>query len=491
VAEGLSRIGPESAFQEDLEQQTLDSRTFCAQMGGSLYYFGMLLRFRCRNFRSIREEQEISLVAARAHSDEADKRLIETRIKDVSGLRCAVIYGPNGAGKSNLLQAMSKFRSIISSSQKRWDASDRIPDWDPFMLDGNSRYEETEFEAAVVINEVEHRYGFRFNETAISEEWLVEYAPRERTLFRRKTLDRAVTIEFPGRNLTGPTLEAIRQLTRPNSLFLSAAAQNNYERLAAIHEWFVQRFRLISPQERAGWLPFTANLCKQAPIKDTIKKLMSFADDGIIDFDIVEQDAPENIKKMVSAMFRIIKEANPETSLDLNEADSFVHPEAVMKHRGVGGNLYPLTSAQESAGTLAFFSILGPLLNELKEGSILLIDELESSMHPHLAREFVRIFNDPDLNPKGAQIIFTTHNTGLLNPPILQRDQVWLTEKNREGATSIYPLSDFKPRKGQNLEAGYLHGRFGAIPFLDSELLYSALRTEGPDQRSGQTCEAE
>ena len=102
----------------------------------------------------------------------------------------------------------------------------------------------------------------------------------------------------------------------------------------------------------------------------------------------------------------------------------------------------------------------------------------------HLVRQLVRIFNDPDLNPKGAQVVFTTHNTGILDPQILRRDQIWFTSKNPGGATVVYPLSDFKPRKDQNLEVGYLHGRFGAIPFLDDELLYSALQSEESPQTS-------
>jgi hypothetical protein len=116
---------------------------------------------------------------------------------------------------------------------------------------------------------------------------------------------------------------------------------------------------------------------------------------------------------------------------------------------------------------------------------------MEASMHPLLVRQLVHIFNDPDLNPNGAQVIFATHNTGILDPQILRRDQVWLTEKDREGATRIYPLSDFKPRKEQNLEAGYLQGRFGAIPFLDSDLLYSALGTGGSGREPDLSCEAE
>lgn len=451
----------------------------------------MLLRFRCKNFRSFRDAQEISLVASKARSGESDERLIETKIKGVSGLRCAAIYGPNGSGKSNLLKAIVDFRVIIAASQKRWDSSDKIPVWDPFMLDEDSRSGETEFEACVVIDEVEYRYGFRFNESQISEEWLFEYAPKERTLFRRKTVENRVEVEFTGRNLTGGTLETIAQLTRPNSLFLSAAAQNNYERLSRIHKWFVERFYMIAGEECAEILPFTADRCRQAKTKELVKKLISFADFGIADFEVIEEDAPEDFKKMYAAMLRAAREVNPERAEKMGERESFVHSEVRMMHRGAEDKLYPLTTNQESRGTLAFFAVLGPLLDELKDGSVLLVDELESSMHPHLVRQLVRLFNDPSINRNGAQIIFTTHNTGLLDPQILRRDQVWLTEKDRVGAASVYPLTDFRPRKDQNIEAAYLNGRFGAIPFLDSELLYSAFRPDDSDQLSEKPCGAE
>jgi len=352
------------------------------------------------------------------------------------------------------------------------------------MLDEDSRSGETEFEASFVIDGVEHRYGFLFNQTAISDEWLYEYAPKERTLFRRKTIDGRVEVDFVGRNLTGSTLENIRQLTRPNSLFLSAAAQNNYERLATIQKWFVGRFNIINGQDCTRMLPFTADQCKQEEIKDRVRKLMRFADLGVADFEVVEEDAPEDFKKMVAAMLRAAKETNPEIAGKMSDRDSFLHSEVRMMHHGTEGKLYTLKPNQESRGTLAYFAVLGPLLDELKDGSLLLIDKLESSMHPHLVSRLVQIFNDPDLNPRGAQIIFTTHNTGALDLKILRRDQVWFTEKNQDGATALYPLADYKPRKDQNIEAAYLQGRFGAIPFLDSGLLYSALQTADPDQAS-------
>jgi len=183
-------------------------------------------------------------------------------------------------------------------------------------------------------------------------------------------------------------------------------------------------------------------------------------------------------------MARAARETNPEMAEKMGVRDTFIHSEVRMLHRGAEGKLYPLATSQQSRGTLAYFSILGPLLDELRDGSILLIDELESSMHPLLVRQLVRIFNDPDLNPRGAQVIFTTHNTGILDPQILRRDQIWFTERKQDGATALYPLTEYKPRKDQNIEVAYLHGRFGAIPFLDSELLYSALQTEELGQTS-------
>lgn len=419
-------------------------------------------------------------MANSGRSEEPDTRLIETKVKGVSGLRCAGVYGPNASGKSNLLKAMAAFSFIISASQKRWDSSDQIPVWDPFLLDEGSRYGETEFEASVIINEFEYRYGFRFGESSISEEWLYEYAPKERTLFRRTTKDGRVQVEFVGRNLTGSTLDAIRQMTRPNSLFLSAAAQNNYERLAIVHRWFVERFALITGQECTNLLRTTANLCKQETLKGQVRELLRFADVGIDDFEVIEEDEPENFKRFYAAMLRAAKEVDLDGVDVLGERESFMHSNIRMAHQGKDGKLFKLKAEQESGGTLAYFSILGPLLEELKEGSVLLIDELESGIHPLLVRELVRIFNDPRLNPKGSQFIFSTHHTGILDPKILRRDQVWLTEKNDEGATDLYPLSAFKPRKDQNIELAYLHGRFGAIPFFDDTILNSALRPGTP-----------
>jgi AAA15 family ATPase/GTPase len=139
----------------------------------------------------------------------------------------------------------------------------------------------------------------------------------------------------------------------------------------------------------------------------------------------------------------------------------------------------------ESRGTQTLFRLALPILQTIEEGGILLVDELEASLHPKLAQEIVRQFNDPAANPRNAQLIFTTHDTNLLGTtmgePALRRDQVWLTEKNNEGATVLYPLTDYKPRKAENLERGYIQGRFGAIPFLGGFHLAGELSAAGKE----------
>jgi AAA15 family ATPase/GTPase len=442
----------------------------------------MLLEFSCKNYRSFREKQTLSMLAGGTGSKSTDERLIGTDFEGISGLRCACIYGANASGKSNLLKAIQQFSRMIADSQKRWDSSDKIPGWDPFSLDQLSRTQETEFEAEVLIERSRFRYGFSFNGELITREWLYEYAPRERTLFFRQTEGTSVYVDFTGRNLTGTTLETIKQVTRPNSLFLSAAAQNNYERLAVVQRWFAERFSLISGQECDQMLPFTANRCNRPRIKEAIRKLIGFADIGIDDFEVIEEEAPEKFKKFYDVVIRALSETNPDVVQAISAREPFTRTDVRMMHRGLDGHLYPLAHRQQSRGTLAYFGILGPMMEELKDGSILLIDELDSSLHPHLVQQFVHIFNSPRLNPFGAQFIFTTHDTNLMSSGMLRRDQFWFTEKDVEGTSKLYPLSDFKPRKDQNLELGYLHGRFGAIPFLDTDLLDSVLHEDEADE---------
>jgi AAA15 family ATPase/GTPase len=203
---------------------------------------------------------------------------------------------------------------------------------------------------------------------------------------------------------------------------------------------------------------------------------LAFADVGIKDFEVVDEELQEKYKNIQSALVRVFNEAIPEHPINIDAVSTRVQ-NIRMLHTGENGNLYPLDFDTESSGTRAYFELLGPLLDGLARASCLLVDELESSLHPSLSRQLIRIFNDPKMNPKGAQLIFNTHDTNLLDLSLLRRDEIWFTEKNQVGATQLTRLSEFMPRKGQNIAAAYLHGRFGATPFLDDDVLWSVLRS--------------
>jgi AAA15 family ATPase/GTPase len=452
----------------------------------------MLLRFRCKNFRSIREELELSLIAAKTRTDEKSESLIDTPFDDLKLLRCIAIYGPNASGKSNVLEALAALRRIVSESWRGWKANGPIPEHDPFLLDEASRTEESAIETTFLLEATIYKYGFRFDQTSFVEETLIDASgKRDKVLFRRTTEEGRIEVEFPNNNF-GTTkeerlqLERIRLDTRPNSLFLSAAAQYNHPVLSKVCAYLSENFKPVHSNNMSPRQSYTADMCSEAGIRKQLEMMMRFADAAISDLEVSRHEMSDKEKNRIRAFLTSMKEVDPEaySSVQLEPSTLPSVVEIRMAHSGAGDKTFLLDFSKESDGTQAYFSILGPLLASFRDGEVLLIDELESSLHPALARELVRLFNSPDLNPKGAQIIFTTHSTNLLDLSLLRRDQVWFTEKTREGATRLYPLSDYQPRTNQDIEAGYLGGRFGALPFLDEQLLREALTPREPAQTS-------
>lgn len=259
----------------------------------------------------------------------------------------------------------------------------------------------------------------------------------------------------------------IEEITRNNALFVSAAVQNKHIQLTPIFSWFrsLQPINLptITPQVSSSWFSGTAldrwlekgvaearqpalfeNPTSDESLIERFRSLLTNADAGIIDLKVDKSESDEFARRARSR--RIL-----------------------LKHQSEFGDAW-LPLEEESKGTQTLFRIAMPILHAIQEGSTILVDELEASLHPMLAQRLVRQFNTPETNPRNAQLIFTTHDINLLgttlHEPALRRDQVWLTEKNDEGATELYPLTDYKPRKAENLERGYLQGRYGAIPFL-------------------------
>jgi hypothetical protein len=449
----------------------------------------MLLRFRCKNFRSIREEQELSLIASKTRTDERSESLIETPIDDLKLLRCAAIYGANASGKSNVLDAFAAFGRAVSNSWRSWKPNGPIPEFDPFLLDGTSQEAQIHFELTFLLGSQIYRYSFRFDRSKFNEELLVDVTGNDKVLFHRSP--ESAGIRFPNKNL-GKTLsdkrhlEGIERDVRPNSLFLSAAAQRAHPLLSRIYAALSDSFNAMHWKNMPGRQRYTAELCSSVEFRSQILKMIRFADAGISNLEISRREYPDSEMRTLRAVMAALKESDPEKFAEVSEEPEVLPsiPEVRMAHLGMDGRHYFLDESKESDGTQAYFSALGPILRALNSGSVLLIDELESSLHPKLARELVGVFNSAVLNPKGAQFVFTTHNTNLLDLDLLRRDQIWFTEKSSDGATRLYSLSDYQPRTSQNIEAGYLGGRFGAVPFLDEGLLRESLIPGEPAQAS-------
>ena len=420
----------------------------------------MLLRFRFSNFRSFRAEQELSLIAG-PFTDLPDVVRHPAGLKE-GVLPGAAIYGANASGKTNVIQAMGFMASAVSFSHRDWTPDGPIPR-QPFIANEESKREPSEVEADFLLAGVRHRYGFRVDSQAVLEEWLYVYPKgKKQTWFHRKWGNPIVfSNKMPGEN------RVIENLTRQNSLFLSAAAQNAHEALMPVFIWLSGLLFVIG--DRSKYRRHTARLCSQLDYRNEIARLVSVADLGIAEMSVEDTKFPDKAKEIVEAAATLLppqdKAAWPETLQVIR-----------LLHR-LGDTAVPFKMDQESDGTLAYLALLGPAVDAIKKGTPLLIDELDASLHPLLAIQLLRLFNTPSSNPKGAQLIFNTHDTNLLSGGVLRRDQIWFTEKGNDATSHLYPLSDFKPRREENLQNGYLQGRYGAIPFINPDAFL--LRFEG------------
>jgi len=298
-------------------------------------------------------------------------------------------------------------------------------------------------------------------------EYLYAYPEGRRQLWFERSLE-SKRINF-GKNLTGEN-RAIENLTRPNSLFLSAAAQNNHEKLLPIFKWFSNElnFRGNASGQRFNQQFF--ELCaNNEEAQRTVVKFLAEADLGIVGIKITEEQLNDEMQAFREKFRKLLSEFSNAPA----EPPAFGKPmrKITLQHRGANSSAVGIPMEHESAGTLEYIGVIGLAIEAISSGGVLCVDELDASLHPLLVEEIVRLFNQNETNPRGAQLVFTTHTTELLGTGILRRDQIWFTEKDDSGATRIYPMSDFKPRKNENIQRGYLQGRYGATPFIRASAL--------------------
>ena len=415
----------------------------------------MLLRFGVSNHRSICEHQELSLSASSLK--DPDEGLIDcAAAPSGSILPAIVIYGANASGKSNLVNAIETMRSMVLRSQSMWDPDGGVP-CHPFRLDAASLKAPTQFEIDFVIDGVRHHYGFEASNTAFVSEWLyISPKSHRRTLFEREGNE----FRF-GRQLRGPN-KAIASLTRANSLYLSAAAQNDHEQLLSVFAYF--RSIRTSHEISVPGVIASRRLGAEEP-NDRVIEFLRNVGTGVIDYRREERKVPENMRLAQ-------QEFNAALSKFANLPDGVLNVETKtvdvnLAHRNREGEVVYFDLELESAGTRRLLVALGFAFRALDEGNPLVVDELDASLHTHASEAVLKLFCSPVTNTSGAQLIATTHDTNLMASTALRRDQLWFCQKEAGGATQVYPLTDIRTRKGDNVEKGYLQGRYGAVPFDD------------------------
>lgn len=398
----------------------------------------MLVNFTFKNFRSFRDEMTLSMEAASIQ--ELSGAVVKSCDEEL--LPVAVMYGANSSGKSNVLKALKAMRDVLLNSVKL-NPKDKL-DAEPFCLDLTSAEEPTSFEIQFTLNGSKFRYGFDYTANEILAEWLYEkrVGEREFELFLRSGNEFKISkTRFAEGN-------GKQDATPSNRLFVSLVAQLNGKLSQSILDWFssIEYISGMDGKEYAGKTLEMLFLNKQGATE--IKQLFTETNLGFMDIDIELVDS-DTLKMKAESVHRLY---------DLN------------------GNMIGVrnfsTDKMESEGTKKMIEIAGPLVDAILSGKILVVDELDAKLHPFLTRKVIGLFMDREINRNGAQLIFATHDTNLLNLQYLRRDQIWFTEKDKTDSTELYSLVEFrddagnKVRNDRNIEKDYINGRYGAIPFM-------------------------
>jgi hypothetical protein len=414
----------------------------------------MLIEFRVKNFRSLRDEQVLSLVAAKDDSL-SDTNTLTTGLKAVPRLLpSAVIYGANASGKSNIIKALQYMRGVILESATIIKPGQTFS-VQPFRLDPASENEPTEFEVTFVLHNVRYQYGFALTSQRIVSEYLLVYKSfkPQQWFERHYDAEKGKDIYDFGTGLKGPK-SLWEGATRPNALFLSMAVQLNSEDLRPVFDWFVRDLVIFNETSRLN-PQVSIQLLKQDEGKKQICDFLSAADISISDIEVVTNKVPGQT-----------------VHFDLDAGKTELRAEEIEESRlrfthvtSQGKAVFEFDD--ESNGTRLLVFLAGPILSILAKGQTLVIDELDTSLHTLLVRELIQLFHRPEINRRGAQLIFTTHDTSLLDSPdLFRRDQIWLVEKDIDQSSTLVALAEFSPRKNEALGKGYLIGRYGGIPFL-------------------------
>jgi len=424
----------------------------------------MLIEFRVANFRSLKDEQALTF-EAEPTLNTSDHRLRVVSEHRRPLLPVAIICGSNASGKSNLLAAIQFMREAVLNSDGHWRETSRIPRT-AFKWAGRATMPSL-FEVNFLLGKKQFQYGFCLDDERVLEEWLYEQIQGDTiSIFERERQTIDIHPDFK------PEIKAFWQQTSTNCLFFSSLKKATSSRVLELVDWF--RRILVVHQDSTSY---------------SLWQELGFSWAGQ---DIQPISSPENNEPVRGDLITLQQGADLSRStiwrrsldflrtLDLGILDIQSVKQISEDGKNVGRILIRhaddpdawLELREESKGTQCLLLLAPYIMQALETGGLLLIDELDSNLHPLIGLSVVRLFNEPDTNPHNAQVLFTTHDTRLLGNTlgdcVLRKDQIWFAEKEKDGASIIFPLTDFHSTDGENFERGYLQGRYGAIPHCET-----------------------
>lgn len=428
----------------------------------------MLIDFSFSNYRSFEADQAFSMRREQRYTD-ADSSLFSA---------VAAIYGANASGKSNFLRAMAVMQHFVLTSYSSGDAESGIHR-DSFRLSEDSGVRPTSFLVECIADDRQkYRYWFSCDDTRILNEELVFYknlgdhlSSHSSLLFTR---EESGGIKF-GSAFKGPRAQVKKTVElRPNALLLSAAAAAGIESVRPIFRFFANDMAYCEASAFQAEDPRVFDEYRRGSrFSQSLTKLIRYADFGIADVQSVPADMPQELMELLAKQVK--NQLGKDMRINDPEKLQFTH---------IGRNISAkFDSSNESRGTLAAMSFFSLALRQLSRESVTLIDEIDTSLHPTLVKEFIELYTDPMTNPHGAQLIVTTHDVSLINHPgqasPLDPDQIWLVEKDHDGASELFPVTDLGIRKGENIGKNYLNGVYGANPKPSFHAAFAQMISEG------------
>ncbi len=401
----------------------------------------MLAQFRVGNYLSFRHNP---LFYMRACKDKEHPEAVAELGANGRLLKACVVIGANASGKSNFMNAMRFMVNYVLNSHLK--QLNQVTGRTAFKFGPETLGMPSTFEVVFVQGRVKYEYGFALNDTEVTDEYLYHYPHgRKALIFERSHINKY-------RFTTDVDLQSnLKDRNTANKLYLSTAANWNYEKVIPVFKWF-SSWKFIDQSIFGQASEESAEKLRDGEYRNKISKMMKAVDSSISSLQLTE--GRTGFGGTLTGVYDHIEVVHHVVAEDGKE------------------NVYTLNMAEESRGTRAYFDLIGLVYNTLDSGGILVADDMDAHFHPLLTRKIVALFNSDQHNPRNAQLIFTTKNTNLLDLSLLRRDQVWFSEKwDPESITDVYPLIEYSVRKDMSLEKCYLQGRFGGVPQFPNEML--------------------